>query len=132
MLQKKKVTIAKTIENCIAAGYKVPDSKKSIHSELEKTTSLIGMAYLNYIYQNDLENSHFCESMMLMNSQVPKDIPNPFVHLFEPALATHTMVILEDIQLSFDYSIARTNPPMEKLQASIATIESILKKAQFL
>ena len=132
MLPKKKVPIEKTIENCIAAGYKIPDSTKSVHSELKKITSLIGMAYLNYIYQNDLENSHFCESMMLMNSQIPKSTQNPFVHLFEPGLATQTMAILEDIQLSFDYSIARTNPPMEKLQASIASIESILKKAQFL
>ena len=132
MLQKKKVPIEKTIENCIAAGYKIPDSNKSIHSELKKTTSLIGMAYLNYIYQNDLENSHFCESMMLMNSQVPKGTHNPFVHLFEPRLATQTMAILEDIQLSFDYSIARTNPPMEKLQVSITTIENILRKAQFI
>lgn len=121
------VPISKTMDNCLANGNKLPTGAKPIQSDLKKTTSLIGMAYLNYIYQNDLNNKHFCESMLLMNSQVPSNTDNPYVHLFEPQRAEKTIAILEDIQLAFDYSIARTDPPIEKLRTSIANIEAALK-----
>lgn len=127
MKAKNYRTIPETIKHSIALGYQIPNGATPIQSELKKVTSLIGMAYLNYIYQNDLENPHFCGSMLLMNSQVPSGTDNPYIHLFDPERANQTMVILEDIQLSFDYSIARTNPPLEKLQASISKIQNVLK-----
>lgn len=125
---RKMVSIEQTIKNCMAAGIILPTGAKPIQSALKEQTSLIGMAYLNYIYQNDLENRHFCESMLFMNSQVPEGAQNPYIYLFDPEMATKTMAILEDIQLSFDYSIARTNPPIEKLQASVANIQSALHR----
>lgn len=76
-----KVSIDKTIAACKAAGIK--PSGTPIQSKLKTDTSLIGMAYLNYIYQNDLGNPHFRQSMMLMNGQVPADTANPYVHLFD-------------------------------------------------
>jgi hypothetical protein len=85
------------------------------------------MTYLNYIYQNDLSNPHFCESMLYMNSQIPNDIDNPYAHLFDVKNAQKTIRVLEDIQLSFDYAIARSNPSAEKMQESIANIEAALK-----
>lgn len=128
MQPKNKISITETIKNALAKGYKIPIESRPDHSELKKITSLIGMAYLNYIYQNDIENQHFCESMLLMNSQIPEGTDNLYIHLFELEMASNTMPILEDIQLSFDYSIARTNPPVEKIQASIANIQAALKK----
>lgn len=126
MQQKKIVSIEQTIENCIKTGKKLPLQAKPFQSELKTITSQIGMAYLNYIYQNDLNNDHFCESMLYMNKQIPEGTKNPFVRLFERDMAEKTMPILEDIQLSFDYAIARTDPPIEKLKASIENIKSIL------
>jgi len=127
MKQKTKVSIADTIKRSIALGHTLPEGANPIQSPLKKTTSLIGMAYLNYIYQNDLENKHFCESMLLMNSQIPKDSDNPYTRLFDPEMAKDTIAILEDIQLSFDYSISRTDPPMEKLNTSLTNIHTALK-----
>ncbi len=120
-----KITIPQVLADCKAMGNKVPD--QSVSSELKQQTSLIGMAYLNYIYQNDIKNEHFCQSMLLMNSQVPAGIGNPYIHLFDAEMAGKTMPILEDIQLSFDYAIARTNPPLEKVQASVNSIQTIIK-----
>lgn len=127
MKAKNQRSIPETIKHALAMGYQVPKGVNIIQSDLKKTTSLIGMAYLNYIYQNDLENEHFCESMLLMNNQVPSGTDNPYVHLFDPEMASKTMAILEDIQLSFDYSIARTNPPAEKIQSSISNIRTALQ-----
>lgn len=121
-----KVSIDKTIASCKASGIK--PSGSPIQSKLKAETSLIGMAYLNYIYQNDLKNPHFCQSMMLMNSQVPASSTNPYTHLFDPGMGEKTIPILQDIQLSFDYSIARTNPPESTVQKSIATIQAALRK----
>lgn len=137
-MKRIQSSISETIKQAIALGYQIPkanpiaavnpiQSTNSIQSDLKKTTSLIGMAYLNYIYQNDLENPHFCESMLLMNSQVPSGAENPYVHLFDPEMASKTMALLEDIQLSFDYSIARTTLPLEKVQASVSNIQAVLK-----
>jgi hypothetical protein len=86
------------------------------------------MAYLNYIYQNDLTNEHFCQAMLLMHAQVPAGTANPYVKLFDKGMGEATLAILEDIQLSFDYSIARSNPSEEKLKASIDKIKAALKK----
>lgn len=126
-MKKEYVPISETIAHCKANGIKLALGAKPMQSELKKTTSLIGMAYLNYIYQNDLNNLHFCESMLLMDSQVPANTDNPYVRLFEIIRAEKTIAILEDIQLSFDYSIARTDPPLEKLKTSIANIETAIK-----
>jgi hypothetical protein len=122
-----KVSIPQAISDCIKAGNKI--SGKSIQSELKKQTSLIGMAYLNYIYQNDLKNEHFCQSMLLMNSQVPEGAVNPYVHLFDVEISNKTIPILEDVQLSFDYSIGRTNPPIDKVQNSVTKIQAALKNS---
>ena len=89
-----------------------------IQSDLKKETSLIGMAYLNYIYQNDIDNRYFCESMLLMMSQVPAGTANPYVGLFTRKRAVTTMAALADVQLAFDYAIARTDPPEAKVRAS--------------
>ncbi len=120
-----KISISQALKDCTAAGNKI--SGTTIQSELKKQTSLIGMAYLNYIYQNDLKNEHFCQSMLLMNSQVPEGTINPYVHLFDAVMASKTMQILEDVQMSFDYSIGRTNPPIEKVQSSVSKIQAALK-----
>lgn len=122
-----KISITQILAACTAAGNKI--SGKPIQSELKQQTSLIGMAYLNYIYQNDIRNEHFCQSMLLMNAQVPAGTDNPYVHLFDAEMANKTMPILEDIQLSFDYAIARTNPPIEKVQASVNNIQAALKSS---
>lgn len=119
-----KISIEKVISDSKAAGYKIIGTP--IQSELKKQTSLIGMAYLNYIYQNDITNEHFCQSMLLMDAQVPQGTQNPYVHLFDPEMASKTMARLEDIQLAFDFSIARTNPPLEKVQSSVDKIQAIL------
>ena len=121
-----KVSIEKTIAACQAVG--VTPSGKPVQSELKKETSLIGMAYLNYIYQNDLTNEHFCQAMMLMNAQLPAGTSNPYVKLFDKGRGEKTLAVLEDIQLSFDYSIARSNPAEEKLKASINKIKAAFKK----
>jgi hypothetical protein len=121
-----KISISQALADCTAAGNK--SSGKAVQSELKKQTSLIGMAYLNYIYQNDLKNEHFCQSMLLMNSQVPAGTNNPYIHLFDAEMASKTMPVLEDVQMSFDYSIGRTNPPIEKVQASVSAIQAALKK----
>lgn len=122
-----KISIPQALMDCTAAGNKI--SGKSIQSELKKQTSLIGMSYLNYIYQNDIKNEHFCQSMLLMNSQVPEGTNNPYVHLFDAEMANKTMAILEDVQMSFDYSIGRTNPPIEKVQNSVTKIQDALKNS---
>lgn len=128
MSEKNQVSITETIANCTAAGITLAKGAKPVQSPLKQETSMIGMAYLNYIYQNDLQNLHFCESMLLMNSQVTDGTPNPYIHLFDPEMASKTMEILTDIQLAFDYSIARSNPSIEKIQASVETIQAALKK----
>lgn len=120
-----KISISQALTDCTAAGNNI--AGKSIQSELKKETSLIGMAYLNCIYQNDIKNEHFCQSMLLMNSQVPAGTNNPYVHLFDAEMASDTMPILEDIQMSFDYSIGRTNPPTEKVQRSVNKIQATLR-----
>jgi hypothetical protein len=122
-----KISISQALMDCSAAGNKI--SSKPIQSELKKQTSLIGMAYLNYIYQNDLKNEHFCQSMLLMNNQVPTGTDNPYVHLFDAEMASKTMPVLEDIQMSFDYAIGRTNPPTEKVQGSVNNIRAALKSS---
>lgn len=121
-----KVSIEKTIAACKAAGVK--PIGQSVLSEMKKETSLIGMAYLNYIYQNDLTNEHFCQAMLLMHAQVPAKTDNPYVKLFDTGMGEKTLAILEDIQLSFDYSIARSNPPEETLKMSIDKMRAALKK----
>lgn len=122
-----KVSVSQAVEDCAAAGNKIVGT--SVQSELKKQTSLIGMAYLNYIYQNDIKNEHFCQSMLLMNSQVPKGTVNPYIHLFDPEMASKTMAILEDVQMSFDYSIGRTNPPVDKVQDSVNKVQAALKNS---
>jgi hypothetical protein len=121
-----KVSIEKTIAACKAAGVK--PIGQSVQSEMKKETSLIGMAYLNYIYQNDLTNEHFCQAMLLMHAQVPAETNNPYVKLFDTGMGEKTLAILEDIQLSFDYSIARSNPPEETLKISIDKMRAALKQ----
>ena len=84
------------------------------------------MAYLNYIYQNDIANQHFCKAMLLMHAQVPPGAANPYVALFEAERAVATMAALADVQLVFDYAIARSDPPEAKLEASLATLRRIV------
>src|SRR5688572_20059881 len=90
-----KISIKQAIAGCTAAGNKAIGTP--VQSELKKQTSLIGMAYLNYIYQNDIKNAHFCQAMLLMNSQIGNETENPYVHLFDSEMADKTMPILEDV-----------------------------------
>ena len=80
-LAATKVSIADAITACEVAGIK--PFAAPVQSKWKQDSSLIGMAYLNFIYQNDLGNPHFCQSMLLMHSQVPAGTANPFVRLFD-------------------------------------------------
>jgi hypothetical protein len=121
------IPIEDSVAACKAAGNSFPPGLAPIQSDLKHETSLIGQAYLNYIYQNDIANEHFCQAMLLMHAQVPKGTPNPYVALFTPAHATATLAALADVQLCFDYAIARTDPPLSKVEASVATLKAIVK-----
>jgi hypothetical protein len=126
VMSSTKVSIEETCAACKAAGVKLIGT--SVQSPLTKETSLIGMAYLNYIYQNDLGNEHFCQAMLLMNSQVPLGTANPYVHLFDAGMGEKTLKVLQDVQLSFDYSIGRSKPPEAAVQESIKSIQAALNK----
>lgn len=119
-----KTSIDQSCARCKAAGVKPIGN--AIQSPLKKESSLIGLAYLNYIYQNDLTNEHFCQSMLLMNSQVPSGTANPYIHLFEKGMGEKLLEVLEDTQLSLDYALGRSNPSEEKLTASIQKIKAVL------
>jgi len=114
------IPIEDAIAACKAAGNTFPPRLKPNQSDLKRETSLIGQAYLNYIYQNDIANEHFCQAMLLM----PRA---SYVALFTPAHAADTMSALADVQLCFDYAIARTDPPLTKVEASVAILQAIVK-----
>jgi hypothetical protein len=120
-------SIEQTLADCREAGNRPIPGVDPVQSELKRDTSLVGLAYLNYIYQNDIKNRHFCESMLLMSSQVPAGTKNPYTRLFKPKAAKKTMAALADVQLCFDYAIARSNPPEDVVQASLAGLRKILK-----
>jgi hypothetical protein len=121
------ISIDQTLKCCKDAGNGPVPGVRAVQSELKKETSLIGMAYLNYIYQNDIANQHFCEAMLLMASQVPAGTANPYVALFTPERAVTTMAALADVQLAFDYAIARTNPPEATVRASVDAVRKSMK-----
>jgi hypothetical protein len=121
------ISIDEAVNACREAGNSMVPGKAPVHSELKKEASLVGPAYSNYIYQNDIANQHFCEAMLLMHAQVPLGVPNPYVALFTPERAVPTMAALADVQLAFDYAIARTDPPEAKVAASLATLRNIVK-----
>jgi hypothetical protein len=120
------ISIDEAVAACRAAGNGMVPGVVPVQSELKQEASLIGLAYLNYIYQNDIANRHFCEAMLLMYAQVPQGTANPFVALFTPERALKTMASLADVQLAFDYAIARTDPPDAKVEASLAAVRRIL------
>ena len=121
------IPIEDAIAACRAAGNTMVPGKAPILTPLKRDCSLIGLAYLNYIYQNDIDNAHFCEAMLLMYAQVPPATANPYVALFTPAHAAATMAALADVQLCFDYAIARTDPPEAKVAASVASLRNIVE-----
>lgn len=110
--------------DCEVAGNK--PAGKPIQSELKKETSLVGMAYLNDIYRNDRLNAHFCQAMLLMNAQIPPGTENPYLQLFDDGMGKETLGVLDDIQLAFDYAIARSNPSPKKMQAALERIQALL------
>ena len=120
------ISIDDAVKACRLAGNGMVPGKAPIRSALKRETSLVGLAYLNYIYQNDIANQHFCEAMLLMHAQVPASTANPYVALFTPERAGPTMAALADVQLVFDYAIARTDPPEAKVKASLATLRNIV------
>jgi hypothetical protein len=120
------ISIEETVKACRLVGNGLVPGKSPVTSELARETSLIGLAYLNYIYQNDIANQHFCEAMLLMYAQVPSGTANPYVALFEPENAAATMAALADVQLAFDYAIQRSEPPEAKIRASLATLWAIV------
>jgi len=119
-----KTSISKAIGDCKKAGHKL--DRKIIMSPLKKETSLIGSAYLTYIYQNDIKNPHYCESMLLMSKQIGENTKNPYVHLFTVAKAKETINVLEDIQLCFDYSIGRTKAPATLVKNSVNKLKKLV------
>jgi hypothetical protein len=123
----KAISIDEAVKACRLAGNGMVPGKAPVQSALKTEASLIGLAYLNYIYQNDIANQHFCEAMLLMHAQAPHGTANPYVALFTPERAGPTMAALADVQLAFDYAIARTDPPEAKLAASLATLKGIIK-----
>jgi hypothetical protein len=127
VMAQTKISIDQTLQRCKDAGNGLVPGAQPVQSDLKKETSLIGMAYLNYIYQNDIANKHFCEAMLLMSSQVPASTRNPYVRLFTPRRAVTTVAVLADVQLSFDYAIARTNPPEETVRASVDNVRKSMK-----
>jgi hypothetical protein len=120
------ISIDEAVKACKAAGDLMVPGKAPIQSALKREASLIGLAYLNYIYQNDIANEHFCEAMLLMHAQVPAGTANPYVALFAPERAVATMAALADVQLAFDYAIARIDPPVAKLESSLKTLRRIV------
>ena len=120
------ISIDEAINACRLAGNGMVPGKTPVRSALKRETSLVGLAYLNYIYQNDISNQHFCEAMLLMHAQVPQGTSNPYVALFTPARAAATMAALADVQLAFDCAIARSDPPEAKLDASLAALRKII------
>jgi hypothetical protein len=119
-------SIEETVQACKAAGNGFPPGLAPVQSALKRETSLVGMAYLNYIYSNDLANEHFCQAMLLMHAQVPAGTANPFVALFTLEHAVATMAALADVQLALDLAIARSSPTAEKMEASLATLRAIV------
>ena len=122
----KAISIDEAVNACRLAGNSMVPGKAPVQSALKSEASLVGLAYLNYIYQNDIANQHFCEAMLLMHAQVPRGTANPYVALFTPERAGPTVAALADVQLAFDYAIARTDPPEAKLAASLATLRKIV------
>ena len=120
------ISIADAVKACRLAGNAMVPGKTPVQSALKQEASLVGLAYLNYIYQNDIANQHFCEAMLLMHAQVPHGTANPYVGLFTPERAVSTMAALADVQLAFDYAIARTDPPEAKLAPSLAKLRGIV------
>src|SRR5262245_53750385 len=120
------IPIEDAVSACKLAGNGMVPGKNPIHTPLKRECSLVGLAYLNYIYQNDIANQHFCEAMLLMHAQAEGASENPYVELFEPEQAIVTMASLADVQLVFDYAISRTDPPVEKVEASLATLRAIV------
>jgi hypothetical protein len=120
------ISIEDAVTACKLAGNGMVPGKAPVQSALKRETSLVGLAYLNYIYQNDIANQHFCEAMLLMHAQVPAGTANPYVALFTPKRASATMAALADVQLAFDYAIARTDPPEANVEASLATLRKIV------
>ncbi len=118
------ISIEEAVSACKAAGNGMP-GKQPVLTELKREASLVGLAYLNYIYQNDIANQHFCEAMLLMHAQA-RGTANPFVALFSTEHAVETMKALADVQLVFDYAIARSDPPQAKLAASLAILRKII------
>ena len=126
IMSKTAISIDEAVNACKRAGNSMVPGKAPVQSALKQEASLVGLAYLNYIYQNDIANQHFCEAMLLMHAQVPRGTANPYVALFTPERAGPTVAALADVQLAFDYAIARTDPPEAKLAASLATLKGII------
>jgi hypothetical protein len=122
MTMATPISIDEAAKACRLAGNGIVSGKAAIQSALKRETSLVGLAYLNYIYQNDVINQHFYEAMLLMHAQVPAGTLNPYVALFTLERAGPTMAALADVQLSFDYAIARADPPEAKVEASLAKL----------
>jgi hypothetical protein len=99
----KPISIEEAVNACRLAGNAMIPGKAPVMSALKRETSLVGLAYLNYIYQNDISNQHFCEAMLLMHAQVPQGAANPYLALFTPARAAEA-----------------------KLEASLATLRKIV------
>ena len=121
-----KISIDRTVKDCRDAGHGMVPGAQVVQSELKRETSLVGMAYLNYIYQNDIKNKHFCESMLLMSSQMPAGTRNRYVGLFSPQRARKTLAALDAVQMCFDHAIARTPAPKVEVRASLACVQKAL------
>jgi hypothetical protein len=88
------ISIDEAVEACRLAGNGMIPGKAPVMSPLKREASLVGLGYLNYIYQNDIANQHFCEAMLLMRAQAPGAAPNPYVALFGQARAAATIQVV--------------------------------------
>src|SRR5512146_1841248 len=68
-MSETAISIDEAVEACRLAGNGMVPGKAPVMSPLKREASLVGLAYLNYIYQNDIANRHFCEARLLMRAQ---------------------------------------------------------------
>jgi hypothetical protein len=71
-MSETAISIDEAVEACRLAGNGMVPGKAPVMSPLKREASLVGLAYLNYIYQNDIANRHFCEAMLLMARRRPR------------------------------------------------------------
>jgi hypothetical protein len=124
------VPIKTSLTGCMAQGHKSDAQTLPKSAEIKRQASLVGLAYINWVYQNDLNNEHFCDVMLRMDRQVTDGVPgqyvDPYVDLFSPEHANETVQNLANVQLLFDYSIDRSKPSATKVETALKSVSAVL------